>query len=140
MQFNRVIKEATKIISVTMDTGKDYSPNPKADIGTNRVIHMDKKRIIPQVLKKDMKHLDYYVPDMPPGSWKSIPKSWRRFYKDCFNSYPEVTFQPLDKMAKYYNLLKRLMKKYPNINWKKLFPQTPKPEKVVPEPTKIGMF
>ena len=132
MRLDKVIKEATKIISVNMDAGKDYSPNPKADVGTNKIIHMDKKRVMPQVVKKDLKNYEYYIPDLPPGAWESLPPSWRKFYKDYFNSYPEVTFQPYTTMAKYYSIIKKLEKKYPQIPWRKLFPEKPNDKKVLP--------
>ena len=140
MKFNQVINEATRIISVDMSTGAIRNANPKAAPGTNKVVHMDKKRMVPQVFdKSQMKTMDYYVPDLPPGAWESLPPAWRKFYKDTFNSYPEVTFQPYTTMAKYYNVMKRLEKKYPKIPWRKLFPMRPDAKKAEPV-SKVGLF
>ena len=126
MKLNRALREATKIISVDLSKSMDAVARPKAGLGTNKVIYMDKKKekIIPKVLdKKEFKDLEYYIPSLPDGAWETIPPEFKRFYHDSMNSYPEVTWQPLTSLAKWRLLLNKMKKKYPNIEWDKLFPK-----------------
>lgn len=126
MKFKSALSEATKIISVDLRRSDDPMANPKAGVHTTKVVHMDKskEKIIPKILdKKEMAAMEYYVPDLPEGAWKSIPPEFRRFYHDFMNSYPEVTFQPHPYMAKFSSAVKRMKKKYPGVDWDKIFPK-----------------
>jgi len=126
MKLSRVMKEATRIISVDLSKSSDPIAHPKAGLGTNKIIRIDKnkERIIPKVLsRQELKDLEYYIPNLPDGAWDTIPPEFKRFYHDSMNSYPEVTWQPLTSLAKWRLLYNKMKKKYPNINWGKIYPR-----------------
>jgi len=124
MKLKNAIGEATKIISVNIAKGTDTSPNPKAGPHTNKIIDIEKKgKIIPQVLsKKEMKDMEYYIPDLPTGALKSVPPEFRHFYSDIMNDYAGVAWLPFENLCKYKAVLAKMKKKFPNIPWDKVLP------------------
>lgn len=122
MIFKRALKEATKIISVNIEKGTDQNPHPKIEPGSRETVDLEKSklRVVPKILDKDMKHMEYYVPDLPEGAWESIPQELRKFYKDFMNSYAEVAWLPHENLSKWRSQMKLMMKKYPDIKWKKI--------------------
>lgn len=124
MRLKSVIKEATRIMSVNIAKGTDASPNPKAGLHTNKIIDIEKKgNIIPKIFsKKEMKDMEYYIPDLPDGALKSVPPELRHFYSDIMNDYAGVAWLPFENLCKYRATLAKMKKKFPKIPWDKILP------------------